>query len=154
MSLLVRPQAFSSDIDRVFNTLFNGEQAKGQRWTPAMDLLEADDHYTLKADLPGVSEEAVSIEVSDGVLRLSGERELDQEQSGRGWFRIERSFGTFSRSLTLPDGVDADEISASCDLGVLSVRIPKPTQRQPKRIEIQGSNGASTMVEGSAQERG
>ena len=73
-----------------------------------MDLVEADDHFVLKADLPGLAEDDVTIEVQDGTLTLSGEREAEHEERERGWYRIERSFGRFNRSLTLPEGVDAD----------------------------------------------
>jgi HSP20 family protein len=104
----------------------------------------------LKADLPGLSEEDVAIEVRDSTLRISGERKSEREQKERGWYRMERSFGRFSRSLTLPEGVDADAIAAKFDKGVLEVRIPKPEERQPRRIEIQG--GATPAVEGTATE--
>jgi HSP20 family protein len=118
-----------------------------------MDLVEADDHFALKADLPGLSEEDVAIEVSDGVLRVSGERKVESSKEGKGWYRVERSFGRFSRSLTLPEGVDADAIQASFDRGVLEVRIPKPEERKPTRVAIQSGNGATPAVEGTATEK-
>jgi HSP20 family protein len=152
MSLLIKPQPFSSDFDRLFNTLLGGDSGRAQRWYPAMDLVEAEDSYLLKADLPGLSEEDVTIEVSDGVLRVSGERGEDSDQRGKGWYRVERTFGKFSRSLTLPDGVDADQISASFDKGVLQVSIPKPAERAPKRIEIKQSADEAPVIEGSAKE--
>jgi HSP20 family protein len=121
-----------------------------------MDLVEAGDHFVLKADLPGLAEEDVSIEVQDGNLTISGERKTEHESSERGWYRIERSFGAFNRSLTLPDGVDADGISAEFDRGVLEVRIPKPEERKPRRVAIkagaQDGNGGAPAVEGTAQE--
>jgi HSP20 family protein len=121
-----------------------------------MDLVEADDHFVLKADLPGVAEEDVSIEVRDNALTIAGERKAEHEKRERGWYRVERAFGRFSRSLTLPEGVDADAIKASFDRGVLEVVIPKPEQRKPRRIEIGGaqSNGnGNVAVEGTATER-
>jgi HSP20 family protein len=119
-----------------------------------MDLVEADDHFVLKADLPGLTEGDVSIEVQDGSLTISGERRADHEQHERGWYRIERAFGGFNRSLTLPDGVDADGIHASFSHGVLEVRIPKPAERKPRRIEISNANGNGrpAAVEGDAHE--
>jgi len=94
--------------------------------------------------------------VQDGTLTISGERKAEHEQRERGWYRIERSFGSFSRSLTLPDGVDPDGIAASFSDGVLEVRIPKPEERKPRRISISSSagngNGKPTEVEGSATE--
>jgi HSP20 family protein len=121
---------------------------------PAIDLVEADDHFLLKADLPGLSEGDVNIEVQDGTLTVSGERKAEHEQREKGWYRIERSFGSFNRSLTLPDGVDPDRIEALFRHGVLEVRIPKPEERKPRRIAISGSkgNGNPAEVEGTAKE--
>ncbi len=122
-----------------------------------MDLVEADDHYVLHADLPGMSEEDVSIEINDNVLTLSGERRDEQEHRGQGWHRVERTFGRFSRSLALPEGVDPDAVAASFDRGVLSIRVPKPEQRKPRRVEITvGDERPATerpAVEGTASER-
>lgn len=152
MTLLMRPDPFSNEVSRLFNTLLGAENGgELQRWSPAMDLVEAEDHFLLRADLPGLGEDDVQIEVSDNTLRISGERRGEHEQRERGWYRMERSFGSFSRSLTLPEGVDADRIAASFDRGVLEVRIPKPEQRQPRRIEIQP--GDAQAVEGTASEK-
>ena len=155
MALLVRPEPFSRDVDRLFDAFF-GEREQGRRWVPPVDLVEADDHYVLKADLPGVSEEDVSIEVQDGTLTISGERKAEHETRERGWYRIERSFGSFNRSLTLPDGVDSDAISAKFDSGVLEIRIPKPAERKPRRVQIaaggHNGNGGTPAVEGRATE--
>ena len=106
----------------------------------------------------------MSIEVRDNALTISGERKAEHEQRERGWYRVERQFGSFSRSLTLPEGVDADAISASFDRGVLVVTIPKPEQRKPRRIQIgdhasgngnglENGNGKGMPVEGTATER-
>ena len=154
MALVVNPQPFSRDVDRLFDAFFGGER-ESRRWVPQMDLVEAEDHFLLKADLPGLAEGDVSIEVQDGTLTISGERKAEHESSERGWYRIERSFGSFSRSLTLPDRVDPDGISASFDRGVLEVRIPKPEEHKPRRVEITGgarANGDALAVEGSATE--
>jgi HSP20 family protein len=154
MALVVNPQPFTRDVDRLFDAFFGGER-ESRRWVPQMDLVEAEDHFVLKADLPGLAEGDVSIEVQDNTLTISGERKAEHESSERGWYRIERSFGSFSRSLTLPDGVNADGIEARFDRGVLVVRIPKPEERKPRRVEIRagaGSNGGAPAVEGSAKE--
>jgi HSP20 family protein len=155
MALLMKPEPFSSEINRLFDTLFEaGNSAnRNQRWAPAMDLVEADDHFVLKADLPGLGEEDVSIEVQDNVLTISGERKSEQERKEKGWYRLERSFGRFSRSLTLPEGVNADAISAHFDKGVLEVTIPKPEERKPRRITIGGGNGKPATLEGTASEK-
>src|ERR671929_1493944 len=146
MALLMKPEPFSREIDRVFDAFF-GQTDQGRRWVPPVDLVEAEDHFVLKADLPGLSEGDVNIEVQDGTLTISGERKAEHEQREKGWYRIERSFGRFSRSLTLPDGVDPDRIEASFKHGVLSVTIPKPEQRKPRRIQIgQAGNGDASKA--------
>jgi HSP20 family protein len=152
MALLMKPEPFSQEVNRLFNTLFDvGDSPAAQRWLPAMDLVEAEDHFVLKADLPGLGEDDVSIEIQDNTLTVSGERSAEHEQHERGWYRVERQFGRFSRSLTLPEGIDADAVSAAFDKGVLEVRIPKPEERKPRRVEIKaGSNGA---IEGTASEK-
>ncbi len=156
MTLLMKPEPFSSDFNRLFNTLFDEERT--QRWVPAMDLVEADDHFLLKADLPGLSEEDVSIEIRDNALTISGERKSEYEKRERGWYRVERATGRFSRSLSLPEGVDPDAVRAEFNRGVLEVWIPKPEARKPRRIQINAhesgnGNGRPTELEGSATER-
>ena len=157
---LTKPDPFSSEVNRLFNTLLAPESgSRSQRWAPAMDLVEADDHYVLHADLPGMSEDDVSIEINDNVLTLSGERRDEQEHRGQGWHRVERTFGRFSRSLALPEGVNADAVTASFDRGVLSIRVPKPEERKPRRIQIRANGereqlaGEQRAVEGTASER-
>jgi HSP20 family protein len=153
MALMVRPEPFSREVDRFFDAFFGQPERTGRRWVPAMDLVEAADHFVLKADLPGLRDEDVKVEVQDGTLTISGERKAEREQNESGWYRIERSFGSFSRSLTLPEHVDASAISAAFNDGVLELRIPKPEERKPQRIEISsGGNGTPAPVEGSAQE--
>jgi HSP20 family protein len=138
-----------SEMNRLFQAFFDGDGETARQWAPAMDLMDAGDHLVLKADLPGLSEDDVRIEVRDDVLTVSGERKSEHEQKRNGYYRVERAFGGFSRSLTLPEGVDADRIEASFDKGVLEVRIPKPEERQPRRIAI----GKDSAVEGTATEK-
>lgn len=146
------------EMNRLFNTFFDapasggtGGTGGGRRWVPAMDLVETDDHFVLRADLPGLDESDVKIEVHENVLTLSGERKYEHEAKKDGYYRLERGSGAFSRSLTLPEGVDADGIAASFDKGVLEVRIPKPEQRKPRRVEISvGGRTEQPAIEGSA----
>src|SRR5215208_3102903 len=102
--------SLQSEMNRLFNTVFDTPQASGgmRRWVPAMDLVETKDHFILRADLPGLGEEDVKIEVEDNVLTVSGERKSERESGEEGFYRMERAFGSFSRSLTLPKGVNAD----------------------------------------------
>ena len=149
MALVMKPEPFSNEVTRLFNTLF--DEGRAQRWVPAMDLVESEDHFLLKADLPGLAEEDVNIEIRDNALTITGERKSEHEERERGWYRLERSFGQFSRSLTLPEGVDSDAVEAHFDRGVLEVRIPKPEQRKPRRIAIK-ANGKPATVEGTASD--
>jgi HSP20 family protein len=132
-----------NEMNRLFNTVFdaptpgNGNTTL-RRWMPPMDLVETDEHFVLRADLPGLGEDDVKIEFEDGTLTVSGERRAEHESKNEGYYRVERAFGTFSRSLTLPKGIDPEAVSASFDRGVLEVRIPKPEERKPRRIEIAG----------------
>src|SRR5919109_1365887 len=155
MALLMKPEPFSQEVNRLFNTLFDLSDSGVQRWVPPMDLTEAEDHFVLHADLPGLAEDEVAIEVQDNTLTISGERKSEHEERQRGWYRLERSFGRFSRSLTLPEGVDTDAISAEFDKGVLEVHIPKPEERKPRRVAIkaQAGNGSQPAVEGTASEK-
>ena len=138
------------DMNRLFDTFFagQGQQGASRRWVPAMDLVEVGDELVLKADLPGLRREDVSIEAKDGVLTISGERKDEHEEKADGYYRVERTFGSFSRALTLPKGVEAEGIAADFSDGVLEVRIPKPEDRKPHRIEI-----GERSIEGSAEEK-
>jgi HSP20 family protein len=147
-----------SEMNRLFNTLFEspGQSGNGttggsslRRWIPAMDLVETDDDFVLRADLPGLSEQDVNIELEDNVLTISGERKAEHEERKEGYYRVERSSGTFSRSLTLPEGVDPDAVRASFDRGVLEVRVPKPEAKKPRKVAISVGGGAPKTIEGS-----
>lgn len=152
MTLLIKPEPFSREVDRLFDRLFD-TPVQAQRWAPAMDLTEADDHYVLKADLPGVDDQDVSIEVENGLLTISGERKAEHQRTERGFYRIERAFGRFQRQLTMPEGIDPDGVSADFDRGVLSVRIPKPEQVKPRRVSIgTGDNGGKPTLEGTSSD--
>jgi HSP20 family protein len=138
------------DMNRLFSTFFEPSTgAVMRRWTPAMDLVETEDNYVLRADLPGVSEGDVKIELDDNVLTISGERKSAHKEAKEGYYRVERAYGSFSRTLTLPEGVDADAISASFDRGVLEVRVPKPEQRKPRKVEI-SVGGSTPAIEADA----
>jgi HSP20 family protein len=138
-----------NEMNRLFNTVFDAPTAGNggstlRRWMPPMDLVETDDHFVLRADLPGLAEDDVKIEFEDGTLTVSGERKAEHESKNEGYYRVERAFGSFSRSLTLPQGIDAEAVAASFDRGVLEVRIPKPEEKKPRRIEI-GTGGQKTI---------
>lgn len=148
--------SLQSEVNRLFNAAFEGpvsaqaSAAAPRRWIPAMDLVESGDHFLVRADLPGLSEEDVAIEAEDGTLTISGERSTAQE-SQNGVTRFERAFGTFSRSPTLPKGTDPAGITASFDRGVLELRIPKPEEHKPRRItiDVTGREASAPAIEGA-----
>jgi HSP20 family protein len=152
-------QTIQQEMNRLFGTFFDAPEGSGRggdggtmrRWIPAMDLVEQGDHFVLRADLPGVRDEDVNVELEDNVLTISGERKAEQEDRKEGYYRVERAVGRFSRSLTLPEGVDPESIEAQFDNGVLTVRIPKPQQRQPRRVAISVGDKAPT-IEGSGRQ--
>jgi HSP20 family protein len=143
-----------SEMNRLFTTAFEGAGGNGvpgaalRRWMPAMDLVESGEDFVLRADLPGMGEDDVKIELEDSTLTISGERKAEHDAQGEGFYRVERATGAFARSLTLPKGVDPEAVTARFDRGVLEVRIPKPAERKPRRISIGGSEPAA--IEGSA----
>jgi HSP20 family protein len=144
-----------NEMNRLFNTFFdsplpNGGAVGQRRWLPAMDLVETQDDFVLRADLPGLSEGDVNIELEDNVLTISGERKSEHEENKEGFHRVERAYGSFARSLTLPEGVNAEGIKASFDRGVLEVRIPKPEERKPRKVAISVGSGEQKTIEGSA----
>ena len=146
-------QSVQTEINRLFNTLFDSPTpptgAVARRWIPAMDLVENEGDFVLRADLPGLREQDVKIELQDHVLTISGERKSEHEERKEGYYRLERASGTFSRSLTLPEGVDPQGVTASFDRGVLEVHVPKPEVRKPQKIEISvGANKAQETLEG------
>ncbi len=147
--------SLQGEMNRLFNAAF-GDMPNGgtggtpRRWMPAMDLLETDDDFVLRADLPGMTESDVNVELEDNVLTISGERKSEREEKREGFYRVERAFGSFSRSLTLPRGVDPEAVNASFDKGVLEVRVPKPEQRKPRRISIGGGSQEPRTLEGTA----
>ena len=145
--------SLQNEMNRLFNTAFDSPATPGnggamRRWVPAMDLLETADHFVLRADLPGMTQEDVNIELEDSTLTVSGERKSEHEERQEGFYRVERAFGSFSRSLTLPQGVDPDAVTANFDNGVLEIRIPKPEERKPRRISISVGD-APVTIEGS-----
>jgi HSP20 family protein len=137
-------------MNRLFNTVFDAPATPGnggtmRRWVPAMDLLETADHFVLRADLPGMTQDDVKIELEDSTLTVSGERKSEHEDKQEGYYRVERAFGSFSRSLTLPKGINADAVTASFDNGVLEIRVPKPEERKPRRISIAVGDQPATI---------
>jgi HSP20 family protein len=142
-------------MNRLFNNLFDtptGAAAPTRRWVPAMDLAETQDSYVLRADLPGLAPTDVAIELENRVLSISGERTAEELSEGEGYRRVERATGAFRRSLTLPEGVDGEQIAATFDKGVLEVSIPKPAARRPRKLAITVGTPAERVEDAAAEQ--
>lgn len=142
-----------SEMSRFMNQLWGTPAAgggNGGTWLPALDVWETDEALVISVDLPGIRQDDVAIEVDEGVLTVSGSREKKVEQKDDRFYRFERRYGGFSRSVTLPQGVDETKIAAAFENGVLEITVPKPEARKPKRISI---DAAQAAVEGEAKRK-
>jgi HSP20 family protein len=148
MNKLTRWDPFKEmdDLQSRFTKLFGltpSHAANGGRelmtvaeWAPSVDISEDDKEWLVKADLPEVKKEDVKVTVEDGVLIITGERKLEKEEKDKKYHRIERSYGTFLRSFTLPDGADGSKVNADFKDGVLKVHLPKSEEAKPKSVEV------------------
>jgi HSP20 family protein len=154
MATLVRWDPFreittlQNEMSRLLNTVGGTANGGSRQWMPAVDAWETDDEVVYAFDLPGISEDKIAIEFEDGSLTVSGERERTQEVSDDRLYRYERRFGSFSRSIALPQGVTEDSIKADYKDGVLEVRVAKPEQPKPRRIQI--GSGPEATIEGKS----
>ena len=135
-----------SSIQERMNQIFEDALARRSRgreeglrtgmWTPAVDIYENSDFVVVKAELPGVEKNQISVEVKDGILSLRGERKFEKEVKEESFHRIERSYGSFQRSFSLPVSVDQDQVTARFEDGVLEVKLPKKEKAKPKQIQV------------------
>jgi HSP20 family protein len=121
-----------------------GGFSQNLEFVPRFDVRETKDAYVINADLPGVKDEELDVSLSGNLLTISGKREEQHQEEGESYYAMERSHGSFARSFTMPDGVDAESVSADLKQGVLTVRVPKKPEAQPKRIAI--GNGGETKA--------
>jgi len=136
-------QAVQDRLNRVFDEAFRGaprggddEWALGGQWAPSVDIYENDGNLVLKAELPGIEPKDVDVRVENNVLTLRGERKFESEVKRDKYHRVERAYGTFSRSFTLPNVVDTDKIKAEYKDGVLQVTLPQREEAKPKQIQV------------------
>ncbi|MGH7720445.1 MAG: Hsp20/alpha crystallin family protein [Gemmatimonadaceae bacterium] len=126
------------ELDRLFDDAWSGRES-GSSWIPAVDVRETGDGIALDVELPGIKSEDVTVQVDQGVLTISGAKREERNEGEEGRFHtVERRYGTFVRSFTLPQGVNDEEIEAEFDNGVLTIRIPKAALPQPRRIQVGG----------------
>jgi HSP20 family protein len=133
-----------TEMSRLMNGLFEGNGRTVQAWVPAVDVWETEHDLVYAFDLPGVSEEQISIELHDDTLTVTAQRERVDERTEDGFVRYERRFGTFSRALGVPHGISEDSIRAEYKDGVLEIRVAKPEEAKPRKIQI-GGGGHPTI---------
>ena len=124
-------RSVEDEFDRIAGRAFSRDT-----WVPALDVRESEDRFEVTVDLPGLEPDDVNVTFEDGMLSISGKREFSAEDRGDTWHRIERSFGTFARSMRLPQTADTERIEATFDKGVLAVSVPKTEQAKPRTIEV------------------
>ena len=127
---------FDRDLDSMFSSLLGGRAGSQADWAPSLDLKETKDEIIVKADLPGLKKEDIHLSVENGVLSISGERSHEENKEEEGWKRIERSYGSFYRSVALPEGADDGKVKADYKDGVLKVTIGKSEAAKAKVIKI------------------
>jgi HSP20 family protein len=124
-------RSVEDEFDKIAGRAFSRDT-----WVPALDVRESEDRFDVTVDLPGLGPDDVNVTFEDGMLSISGKREFSAEDRGETWHRIERSFGTFARSMRLPQTADTERIEATFDKGVLTVSVPKTEQAKPRTIEV------------------
>ncbi|MFN3134201.1 MAG: Hsp20/alpha crystallin family protein [Candidatus Kryptonium sp.] len=127
------------EINKMFDRFFRGfedEEIRVISWSPRVDISETNDEYIVRAEIPGVSKDDVKITIKDDILTISGEKKQEKESKGENFHRIERVYGSFSRSFVLPGSVKVDKVEAKFKDGVLTIKLPKVEEAKPKEIEI------------------
>ena len=126
------------DLNRFFNVELDDEDSTiaTSAWTPAVDIAEKNDHFLIKADVPGVDPKEIDISMENGLLTMKGERESEIKEEKDGYTRVERSHGSFYRRFSLPETADAENISAKTNKGVLEIKVGKKEAAKPKKITV------------------
>jgi HSP20 family protein len=143
---------WQNDVERLMGTFLRGSAQGtngGERWAPPLDVWETKDELVYAFDLPGIPEEKISIEFENGTLTVSAERERTAEVSQDRFYRFERRYGSFSRSIGLPEGVAENDIRADYHDGVLELHVTKPKAPEPRKIQI--GSGSKATIEGKAK---
>ena len=156
--------SLQSEVNRVFDAFFGNGAGRTRRWVPAMDLVETDSDLVLRADLPGLTRDDVEIEIKDGTLTVSGERKSQHEEKSEGYYRVERAFGRFSRSLTLPRGHRRRERrgrvrrrrprGADPEAGGAQAPPGRDRRRERQRLGVRDHRGVVPRLPGRAQRPG
>ena len=145
--------SLQAEMSRVMGGVFveRGSEQGARSWIPALDVWETSDEIIYAFDLPGIPEEKISVELEDGALSVSAEREREETSSQDGFHRYERHFGSFERTISLPAGVSETDVRASYSNGVLELRVRKPEQPKPHRIPV--AKNETGAIEGKAHKK-
>ena len=143
--------AMQNDMSRFMNGLLEGNGRTTQNWVPALDVWETEDELVYAFDLPGIPEDKIEVELQEGALTVSADRERTEQVENDRFYRFERRFGTFSRTIGLPQDVTDEHVLAEYRNGVLEIHVRKPEERKPRRVQI-GVGGRRT-IEGSAEQK-
>ena len=130
---------FQGEVSRLMNGLLDAGSRTSEGWAPALDVWETESDVVYAFDVPGVREDQIAIEAHDDTLTISGSRERKSAEQNDRYYRFERRYGSFARSVGLPSGSDDSKITASYRDGVLEVRVPKPEEAKPRRIAIEAN---------------
>lgn len=122
------------------NRLLSEDGIKARPWSPAVDIVETENELILKADVPGVELKDIDIHLENGTLTVKGDRKFEKEEKGKGFHRMERNYGSFVRYFTVPETVNAEQVKADYQAGVLTITLPKKEVAKPKAIKVQVSN--------------
>lgn len=130
-------------LNRLFDDSFRGRwnESALTTWAPAVDIFETENELVVKADLPDIAEKDLDVRVENNMLTIQGERKFEETVDKDNYLRVERAYGSFTRSFALPNTVDADKIRAEYKNGVLTVQLPKRAEAKPKQVKVQVSNG-------------
>jgi len=143
--------ALQNEMSRFMNGLLEGNGRSNQSWVPALDVWETEAEIVYAVDLPGVPEDKISVELDEGALTIAAERERGQEETQDRFYRYERRYGTFARTVGVPQGVTEADVVAEYKNGVLEVHVKKPEQPKPKRIQV--GSGAGGTIEGISEQK-
>ena len=141
--------ALQNEMSRLMGGFFDTDGRTNQAWVPAVDVWETEDEVVYAFDLPGIPEDKISVELEDNALTVSGERERTDEVKGDRFYRFERRFGSFSRTIGLPQGTSEEGVKADYKDGVLEIHVRKPEEPKPRRIQV-GSASSGATIEGSS----
>ena len=151
-------KSLQDEMNRIFNTnfpsAFSHEDIASGGWSPSVDIFENETEIVLEAELPGMKREDFDVSIENNVITLRGERKFEKNEEGENYHRVERAYGTFTRSFSLPRGVSAEATTADFNNGVLRVTLPKREEAKARKIEVTGEDAGPTSIDTEAKAEG